>query len=49
MDFEVDPAVDISALPVGDRVRFTFVIDAGRFIITELDVSGGATTGRAVP
>jgi Cu(I)/Ag(I) efflux system membrane fusion protein len=36
LDFEVDPAVDISALREGEGVRFTFVIDRGKFIITEL-------------
>ncbi len=44
MDFEVDPAVDISRLRPGERVRFTFVVDSGRFIITEVHGQGAGLT-----
>ncbi len=44
MDFEVDPAVDISRLRPGERVRFTFVVDSGRFVITEVHGQGAGPT-----
>jgi Cu(I)/Ag(I) efflux system membrane fusion protein len=47
MDFEVDPTVDISLLRPGERVRFTFVIERGRFIITEVHGQGPGSTGGA--
>ncbi len=45
MDFEVDPAIDISLLPVGERAHFTFVIDGDRFIITRVHEDAKDMTG----
>ncbi len=47
VDFEIDPAVDISLLAPAERVDFTFVIDRGRFIITEVRDTTAAAIGGA--
>ncbi len=37
VDFITDNSVDISQLKNGDKVFFTFIIDGGNFVITEID------------
>ncbi len=49
MDFEVGPAVDIGDLREAQQLRFIFVIDDGRFIITEIVDRAESADGRAEP
>ena len=49
MNFEVDPAVDISLFPVGERAHFSFVIDGGRFVITGVHEGAEGMMGRPAP
>ena len=39
MDFAVAQNLDMSVLSVGDKVEFTFIIDEGDFIVTDLTVN----------
>jgi Cu(I)/Ag(I) efflux system membrane fusion protein len=49
MEFAVDPAVDIATLQEAQRVRFTFMIDDGQFIVTEILGPAETMNGRAEP
>ncbi|REL27265.1 efflux RND transporter periplasmic adaptor subunit [Thalassotalea euphylliae] len=42
MDFTVSDNLDLSAVNIGDKVRFTFEIRAGDFVVTEINAIGAS-------